>query len=163
MKVTFVLDNIRSAFNVGSIFRTADGLDFEINLIGITPIPGIDKKLDKTSLSALDTVKWKHFDNKDMWFKYAFIAKPKDETNLILSIEETKDYKTLSLFNIKNIDLKRFSNIYIILGHEINGVDKFLLDKSDYILQIPMFGKKNSLNVATCAGIVGYRIKELLT
>jgi tRNA G18 (ribose-2'-O)-methylase SpoU len=162
MKVTFVLDNIRSAFNIGSVFRTADGLGFDIHLIGITPIPYKDSKLEKTSLSSLEFVNWKYFDKAEDWFKYTLIKKEKDEHNLILAIEETKDFRTTSLFNLKNLEIEKFENIYIILGHEIKGVDKYLLEKADKIVQIPMYGQKNSLNVASCAGIVGYKVKELL-
>jgi len=162
-KITIVLDNIRSAFNVGSIFRTADGLGFDIHMIGITPIPGQDKKLDKTSLNSLDFVEWRYFDNEEMWFKYILISKEKSVKNVIFSVEETKEFKTISLFDLQSINLKDYDNIYIILGHEINGVSKFLMNKSDFVLTIPMFGKKNSLNVATCAGVVGYRVKEIFT
>lgn len=162
MKFTFVLDNVRSAFNVGSIFRTADGLNFDIHLIGITPIPGLDKKLDKTSLSALDFVDWKHFDTKENWFKYITILKDQGNSNFIISIEETDKLKTLSYFDLKKANFPdQDLNIYIILGHEINGVDEFLMNKSDLIVKIPMFGKKNSLNVATCAGVIGYKIRDI--
>lgn len=160
MKIIFILDNIRSSFNVGSIFRTADGLGFDINLIGITPIPGKDNKLEKTSLSSLQYVNWNYFQDENAW--YESIAN--SEKKLIISIEETKDFETIPLFDIdEKVNVKDYENIYIILGHEINGVSKFLMSKSDHIVKIPMFGKKNSLNVGTCAGIIGYKIKELLS
>lgn len=160
--IIFVLDNVRSAFNVGAIFRTADGLGAQIHLIGITPIPGSDKKLDKTSLSSLDYVDWKHFDNDSNWFKYILLTRPKEGKNLILSIEEGKDLKSVSLFDLKNKLKESYENIYLVFGHEINGVSEFIQNKSDFILTIPMNGVKNSLNVSTCAGIVGYRVKELV-
>jgi len=161
MNVVLVLDNIRSAFNVGSIFRTADGLGFDINLIGITPIPDQDKKLDKTSLSSLDYVKWEYFNNSENWVEN---VRSIEGEMLIISIEEGQNLKTISLFELENeiSAIKKFKNIYLVFGHEINGVSKYIQDKSDFILKIPMYGKKNSLNVATCAGIVGYRFKELL-
>ncbi len=161
-KVVFVLDNIRSAFNIGSIFRTADGLGFEIHLIGITPIPGQDKKLEKTSLSALDSVAWKYFDNANNWFKFITISKEQGGMNYIVSVEETIKFKSVSLFDLKKENITKAENIYIILGHEINGVKEFLMNKSDIIVKIPMYGQKNSLNVGTCAGIIGYKIKELI-
>lgn len=157
MSATFVLDNVRSSFNVGSIFRTADGLGFDIHLIGITPIPRRDSKLEKTSLSALEYVKWRYFENDKKWFE----SLPRSQ-NLVLSIEETDKFKTISLFDLKNINIEKYENIYLILGHEINGVSEFLMSKSDYVVKIPMYGKKNSLNVGTCAGIVGYQIKSIL-
>lgn len=160
MKIIFILDNIRSSFNVGSIFRTADGLGFDIHLIGITPIPGKDNKLEKTSLYSLQYVNWNYFKDENAW--YESIANIKKI--IIISIEETKDFDTISLFDIdEKVNVKDYENIYIILGHEINGVSKFLMSKSDYIVKIPMFGKKNSLNVGTCAGVIGYKIKELLS
>lgn len=160
--IIFVLDNVRSSFNVGAVFRTADGLGASINLIGITPIPHSDKKLDKTSLSSLDYVDWKYFDNSESWFKYILLTRSKEKPNLIISIEEGKDLKTVSLFDLKNKIDKEYENIYLVFGHEINGVSEFIQNKSDFILKIPMSGKKNSLNVSTCAGIVGYRMKELI-
>lgn len=164
LKVTFVLDNVRSAFNVGSIFRTADGLGFFIHLIGITPIPHKDKKLYKTSLNSLDFVEWKYFDDEYRWFEYVvLLMREKGEKSVIFSIEETEEFETISFFDLQRVKLENYNCIYVILGHEINGVNKFLMSKSDFIVKIPMFGKKNSLNVATCAGIVGYKFKELIT
>jgi tRNA G18 (ribose-2'-O)-methylase SpoU len=155
-KITIVLDNVRSAFNVGSIFRTADGLGASVELIGITPIPGKEKKLDKTSLSALDSVKWQYFATENDWF-----ANINSEESFIISIEEGKQIQSISLFDITS-KLKDISkkNIYIVFGHEINGVSDGIIERSDLLLTIPMFGKKNSLNVGTCVGIVGYRVLE---
>lgn len=163
-KIIFVLDNVRSAFNVGSIFRTADGLGAEVELIGITPIPGIDKKLDKTSLSSLESVEWRYFDTREMWYKHSIVAKEQEtRPNLLISVEEKQELKGISLFDISTaINYSKFGAIYLIFGHEINGVNDFLINKSDYVLTIPMYGTKNSLNIATCIGIVGYRIKEEL-
>lgn len=155
MKVTFVLDNVRSAFNVGSVFRTADGLGFNIHLIGITPIPGQDKKLEKTSLKSLDYVDNLYFRSHDDWIQYI-----QNINKLILVVENYDTEKTISIFDIPDfIDLQGYANIFIVLGHEINGVGNPIIGIADYILRIPMYGRKNSLNVATCAGIVGYFIK----
>lgn len=159
-KITFVLDNVRSAFNVGSVFRTADGLNADVHLIGISPIPQQDKKLEKTSLSSLDFVEWKYFEDCNKWLIDVEDSKSK---SLIISVEETEKFESISLFDIKNLNLKEFSNIYLVFGHEINGVSESILEKSDKVLKIPMFGKKNSLNIATCVGIVGYRVKELIS
>jgi 23S rRNA (guanosine2251-2'-O)-methyltransferase len=158
-KITLVLDNVRSSFNVGAIFRTADGLGADIDLIGITPTPGSDKKLEKTSLSSLEYVNWSYYKTEEEWLNKLDL----NDERLIISIEEGKDFESVSLFDIeKKLRTLNVENIYLIFGHEINGVSDFLKSKSDFILTIPMFGKKNSLNVSTCAGIVGYRIKEIL-
>jgi tRNA G18 (ribose-2'-O)-methylase SpoU len=162
-KMTIVLDNVRSAFNVGAVFRSCDGLGCGLHLIGITPLPGRDKKLEKTSLQSLDFVDWKYFDTAQDWFKYILLSKEKGEKNLIISIEEGRDVTPVSLFVLeKKLSDFDFDSIYVVLGHEINGVDQFIVNKSDFVVTIPMNGKKNSLNVSTCAGIVGYRIKEIL-
>jgi 23S rRNA (guanosine2251-2'-O)-methyltransferase len=166
MKIILVLDNVRSAFNVGSVFRTADGLGADVHLIGISPIPGQDKKLDKTSLSAIDSVEWKYFDNAQNWFKYILLTRPQEgRSNKIISFEENIELKAIPFFNMEKElvkDLERIENIYVVFGHEINGVSEFVQNKSDFVMTIPMYGKKNSLNVATCVGIVGYRIREIL-
>lgn len=154
MKIYFVLDNVRSAFNVGSIFRSADGLGFDIDLIGITPTPVSDIKINKTSLGACESVNWKYFKSIDEWLKNL----PKDI--FIISAEETDLFNCVNLFDfISQNQQLTCENLYIVLGHEINGVDNEILKISDTIVKIPMNGKKNSLNVANCAGIVGYMIK----
>lgn len=165
MKLIFVLDNVRSAFNVGSAFRTADGVGAEIHLIGITPVPGQDKKLEKTSLSSLDYVQWKHFATDADWYDEVGQKKSADKNkHIILSLEESMDLNSISFFDLgKELELRinDLENVYLVFGHEIQGVSSFLQEKSDYVVTIPMYGKKNSLNVATCIGIVGYKIREL--
>lgn len=156
MKIRFVLDNIRSAFNVGSIFRTADGLGYEIDLIGICPTPDSDIKINKTSLGTSDYVSWKHFKNIDEWLKSL------PENIYILSVEETDLFPNKDLFEYIGKFKLSCDCLYIVLGHEINGVDLELLKISDAIVKIPMNGKKNSLNVANCAGIIGYMINYAL-
>lgn len=163
MKIVFVLDNIRSAFNVGAIFRISEALSYDIHLIGITPTPLNKKtkiKLEKTSLKTIDHVNWLYFKNVDDWFKSINISNKKDY--LIISVENIKDsQKSMSLFDISSLtsEFKNKKYIYICLGHEINGVSNFLITKSDFIIYLPMQGTKNSLNVSSCAGIVGYFLK----
>lgn len=160
-KITFVLDNVRSAFNVGAIFRTADGIGCSIDLIGITPIPGNDKKLEKTSLNALDSVSWRYYANTAAWIDDNLSD---DRGNkLIIAVEEGREHPAISLFEVADIIQScTFDHIFIVLGHEINGVSEPLVESSNYLLQIPMYGVKNSLNVSTCAGIVGYRVLEAI-
>jgi TrmH family RNA methyltransferase len=75
-------------------------------------------------------------------------------------IENYDIEKTILLFDISDIDLQGYTNIFIVLGHEINGVTQPIIEIADHIVKIPMYGMKNSLNVATCAGIIGYFLKS---
>lgn len=147
MKIHIVLDNIRSAFNVGSIFRSADGAGSveKIYLCGITA--DIDNpKLEKTALGALETVESEHYDST----KEA-IEELKQKDIPIYSVELTKDAKNFQ-------QIKYPKEIAIVLGHEKRGVDEEILKLSDEKIYIPMRGFKKSLNVANCASIVLYEI-----
>ncbi len=158
MKVFFVLDNVRSAFNVGSFFRTADCLGYEIILLGISPTPKNCQKLEKTSLGTLDKVKWHYFQNYD-----DFINSLDKKNLLIFSVEEGRNVRNeIDLFELEEVKFNDYSNLYLIFGHEINGVSDELIKISQYIIRIPVFGTKNSLNVATCGGIVGYFVKRAI-
>lgn len=147
MKIHIVLDNIRSAFNVGSIFRSADGAGSveKIYLCGITT--DIDNpKLEKTALGALGTVKSEHYDST----KEA-IEEIKQRDIPIYSVELTDDAKNFQKIEYPN-------EIAIVLGHEKRGVDEKILGLSDEKIYVPMRGFKKSLNVANCASIVLYEI-----
>lgn len=145
MKIHIVLDNIRSAFNVGSIFRTADGAGSveKIYLCGITS-PIDNPKLEKTALGALEYIPSEHYDTT------------------MDAIEEIKEQK-IPIFSIeldnRSEDFQKVKypeEFAIVLGHEKRGVDKEILEISDKIISIPMRGKKESLNVANTAGIILY-------
>ncbi|MCA9380775.1 RNA methyltransferase [Candidatus Dojkabacteria bacterium] len=143
-EVVVVLDSIRSALNVGAIFRTADGAGVKkLYLTGITPYPPHPKVL-KTSLGANDYVEFEH--NKDI---NEVIDNLKKEGYSIISLEEHKDAK--DFFDVKLPDKCAF-----VFGNEITGVSNNVIEKSDMLLMLPMRGKKNSLNVATTIGIVLY-------
>jgi len=145
MKIHIVLDNIRSAFNVGSIFRTADGAGNveKIYLCGITST--IDNpKLEKTALGALDFIDSEHYDTT-----MDAIEELKEQNIPIYSIELDND-------SINFQDFKYPDEFAIVFGHEKKGVDPEILKVSDKILSIPMRGKKESLNVANTAGIILY-------
>lgn len=148
MKIHIVLDNIRSAFNVGSIFRSADGAGYveKIYLCGITA--DIDNpKLEKTALGATEMVASEHYDTtKEALEEIRGMGIP------IYSVELTEDAK-----NFQKVDYpKEFA---LVFGHEKNGIDKKILNEySDEKIMIPMRGKKESLNVANCATAVLYEI-----
>lgn len=146
MKIIVVIDNVRSAYNVGSIFRTADGAgNCEIYICGISPTPE-HIKVGKTALGATKSVPWKYFKTTSQ----ALDAIRKENIEII-SIE-TGD---------NAIDYREYSypqTVAIVLGHETDGVDANILKKSDRIVSIPMRGEKNSLNVASAAAIILYEI-----
>ena len=145
MKIHIVLDNIRSAFNVGSIFRTADGAGNveKIYLCGITS-PIDNPKLEKTALGALEYVPSEHYDTT-----MEAIGEIKERNIPVFSVE--LDERSEDFQHIKYP--KEFA---IVFGHEKKGVDQEILDISDKIISIPMRGKKESLNVANTVGIILY-------
>lgn len=140
-----ILEDIRSAFNVGSIFRTADAASVdELILSGITPYPP-HNRIPKTALGAIEMVDWKHFDNHDESIEYVKDFGP------ILAIELTD--QAVSLYEYEFPE-----QVTIVLGNEITGVSEEMLDTADKHIQIPMFGEKESLNVANTFSIVVYEI-----
>lgn len=156
-----VLDNIRSLFNVGSIFRTADAVGVEkIYLCGITPTPEdrfgrIRPQLAKVSLGAEKTVEWEY--NKSTANVLCDLKKQKYK---IFAVEQDK--KAIPYYKLKPFDLAQGKNKnknVFIFGNEVEGIPKNILKKADKILEIPMAGKKESLNVSVSAGIVMFGIK----
>ena len=145
-KLIIVLDNVRSAFNVGSIFRTADAAgNVEIYLCGITPTPE-NAKVFKTSLGSEKNVRWIHFNNT----KEA-IEKLKKKETPVYSVELTENSKHFQKFNYFKEQKKE---IALVFGHEINGISQPILDMSDECIYIPMEGIKESLNVGITASIL---------
>jgi 23S rRNA (guanosine2251-2'-O)-methyltransferase len=147
-----MLDNLRSAYNVGSLFRTADAAGCsEVVTVGITPHPfgsGADK-LRKSALGAELTVPSKHFATVTAAFEYLH-----DEKGYQLVGMETTESSVV--YTDFSYDANK--GVVLILGNEVTGVDTMVMPKLDGIVQIPMFGTKNSLNVAACAPIVLYEI-----
>ncbi|MGI6423546.1 MAG: TrmH family RNA methyltransferase [Candidatus Dojkabacteria bacterium] len=147
MEIHIILDNIRSAFNVGSIFRSADGAGSvrKIYLCGITT--QIDNpKLDKTALGATEMVPSEYYDSTD-----EAIDEIKELGIPIYAVELTKDAKHFQ-------KIKYPSKIALLFGHEKRGVETDILKRVDEKVYIPMRGLKESLNVANCASILLYEI-----
>lgn len=148
-----ILDNIRSAHNVGSIFRTADGAGVEkIFLIGVTPCPTdrfgrTQPEIMKTSLGAADTVSWEYLTDKDA---VTMIQELKSKGINVVAIEQTPAAISLDQFKVPE-------KVAYIFGNEIDGVQPALLEVSDVIVEIPMKGKKESLNVSVTTGIVLFK------
>jgi tRNA G18 (ribose-2'-O)-methylase SpoU len=152
MKKVVVLDNIRSVFNVGSIFRTADALGVDmIYLCGTTPTP-----TDRFGRARADLAKVALGAEKDIVWEYAekttdIVKRLKKEKYQIIAIEQDK----------KSVDIKKAkikSSAALILGNEVEGIDTKVLKLADTIVEIPMKGNKESLNVSVSFGIVGYQL-----
>lgn len=153
MKTILILDNIRSTHNVGSIFRTADAAGIsKIYLVGTTPDPidrfgRVQSDIAKTALGAEKTIPWEHAENTlEILKKYPDHFK--------IALEQSKnstDYKNI---------LPKEKNL-IILGPEVTGLPKEILDACDAVAEIPMAGNKESLNVSVATGIFLFRFLDL--
>ena len=145
-----LLDNIRSAWNVGSIFRSADGFGFaHAYLCGITPTPE-SEAVRKTSLGAENTVRWSY--HKDA---VKLIRTLKKKGWQVWALEEHERAVPLS----PNANAEFSRPAILIVGNEVTGVDPGLLALSDSIFHIPMRGGKKSFNVAIAFGIAAYQLK----
>ncbi|MEW6406996.1 MAG: TrmH family RNA methyltransferase, partial [Chloroflexota bacterium] len=137
-----LLDNIRSAWNVGSIFRTADGFGLpHLHLCGITPTPAMDA-LKKTALSAESTVSWSYHKNA-----LAAAQELKAGGCRLLALEESERAIPIHDANLGN------KKAILIAGNEVTGVDPGILEICDQILYIPMRGGKKSFNVAVAFAV----------
>ena len=142
--ITVVLDNVRSMYNVGSVFRTADAFRLEqICLCGITSTPP-HPEIHKTALGAEDTVSWTHY-NKTL----DAVSELRRHGFMIIAIEQVKNSIMLQDFNI-NTNQK----YALVFGNEVKGVQQEVVDLCDDCIEIPQFGTKHSLNVSVTAGIV---------
>lgn len=142
-----VCDNIRSIFNVGAIFRTSDAAFIEkLYLTGYTPYPP-RKEIEKVALGATETVPWEYYENP-----LDIVVKLKSE-NIKVAILEITDQKNL-IWNIEESDFP----ICLVIGNEITGVSKEIIDIADTSFEIPMLGMKQSLNVSVAYGIAVYEM-----
>jgi tRNA G18 (ribose-2'-O)-methylase SpoU len=149
MKV-IILENIRSAYNVGAIFRTADasGVD-KIYLVGYTPAPTdrfgrMQPEIKKTSLGASEYIEWEQVGSITQ-----VIDRLKETDFQVVAIEINNNSQSL-------IDFVPQDKVAYILGNEVEGVSDEALSLADQVRHLPMLGKKESLNVSVTAGIVMY-------
>lgn len=146
--LTVLLDNIRSAWNVGSIFRSADGFGFDhAFLCGITPTPD-NEAVVKTSLGAEENIPWTY--HKDA---VKLVMGLKNDGWRVLALEDEQSSR-----EIGKTSLRASEKSVLILGNEVTGVDPGLIALSDEILYIPMHGKKRSLNVAIAFSVAAYAL-----
>lgn len=148
-----ILPDIRSAINIGAMFRTADAVGIsKIYLTGFSPRPTdkfgrIQKDIAKSALGAENFIKWEYKKSLAL-----VISKLKKEGYTIIAIEQDKkaiDYRKVSTRGKKNA---------IIMGPEVTGLSQSVLNRCDVIAQIPMYGQKESLNVSVACGVALFRI-----
>ncbi len=147
---TVLLNDIRSLHNVGSVFRTADGIGVEkIWLCGITGYPP-DSQITKTALGAEMRVPWSH-----AYDAVSVVRDLKKNGYQIVLVEQTDS-------SVSYHDFLPTAPVCLILGNEIEGVSDQLVDLADASVEIEMAGHKNSLNVGVALGIVGYHFRNCL-
>jgi tRNA G18 (ribose-2'-O)-methylase SpoU len=159
-KIIVVAHNIRSTFNVGSIFRTCEGFGVEkLILSGYTPYPRtsgalrlphisskLSEQISKTALGAEEMVDFEYQVEPEL-------KELKESGYKIVGLEQTK--------NSQNIrDYQPEDKLVLVLGEEVDGIDKYILNRCDEIIEIPMSGKKESFNVSVATGIALYALTK---
>ncbi len=145
-----ICDNIRSTFNVGAIFRTADAAGItKIYLCGYTPCPP-RYEIEKVALGAEKTVPWEHVPQT-----WRLLERLKTQGVQIVALENNIELPTIDYRDF----VPRFP-MALVLGNEVTGLSPALLQRTDAIITLPMRGKKESLNVAVAFGIATYRLNE---
>jgi len=141
--IIVVLENIRSAYNVGSVFRTADAFLIEgIYIIGYSAKPP-HKEIKKTALGAEETVDWKYFRTT----KEA-IEELRNKQYKVFAVEQAENSRLLQSMELND------DRVAVIFGNEVTGVDQSTMQLCDGCVEIPQLGMKHSLNIATAAGVV---------
>ncbi len=159
MPLTFVLENVRSGNNVGSVLRTADAFALaEVVLVGITPQPP-HREILKTSLGAEESVPWRSFGDMPS----CLIALRQNGTQ-IFALEQTTHSRAVDTVRFGEIGAQKSENamaagLAIVLGNEVRGVSATTLAAMDGAVEIEQFGMKHSLNVSVAAGIVAYALR----
>lgn len=164
--IVVVLDNVRSAHNVGSVFRTSDSFKVDkVFLCGICPVPP-SAEIHKSGLGAEDSVGWEYCEDT-----MVAVERLRNEGYTIVSVEQTVNSVKLDRFrpyatqgsaagtsqeiaaetSIGPIPSKKYA---LIFGNEVDGVSQEVVDASDFSLEIPQFGMKHSLNISVSAGVV---------
>lgn len=150
--LTVVLDNVRSLNNIGSIFRTCDGFAVErIMLCGITATPP-SAEIHKTALGAEDSVSWEYFAST-----LDAVDRLKSEGYSVCALEQVEG--SIDLMEFRPESGRRYA---FVAGHEVDGVDQAVVDRCDFVIEIPQSGTKHSLNVAVSTAITIYHFAEHL-
>lgn len=144
MPVVVVLENVRSAYNVGSVFRTADAFLLQgIYICGYTARPP-HKEIKKTALGSDEVVHWAHFANAA-----AAIAQLRAEGYKVFAVEQAQGSIALQQFNRQQAD-----KTALVFGNEVTGVEQSTILLCDGCIEIPQMGTKHSLNISVAAGVV---------
>ncbi|MEJ6693580.1 MAG: RNA methyltransferase [Saprospiraceae bacterium] len=152
VSVVVILDNIRSAINVGSVFRSSDAFAIErIILVGFTATPP-SREITKTAIGATSSVDWTHVDDIT-----DTLLQLKKNGYTITSIEQTD-----SSVSLLDWDIKPDQKLAIVMGNEVDGVSDEALALSDVAIEIPQYGTKHSLNVSVCTGVVLWEVSRKL-
>jgi 23S rRNA (guanosine2251-2'-O)-methyltransferase len=152
LPVVAVLENIRSAYNVGSVLRTADAFLLQaVYTTGYTPHPP-HKQIDKTALGAHETVNCKHFSNAA-----TAIEALKKEGFTVWAVEQAESSKMLN-----ELTIEKNQKIAVVFGNEVTGVEQSTIGLCDGCLEIPQFGMKHSLNIAVAAGVVLWELAKTI-
>jgi len=151
LPIHVILDNVRSLYNVGSMFRTADGARIaKILLTGYTPRPP-RKEIEKTALGATSTVPWEYFADPA-----SAIRQIRSQGIPICVLEQTDQSQRYFSLTKKDFPL------CLVVGNEITGIRKEIMREADRAIDIPMFGMKQSLNVAVAFGIAVFEFVRVL-
>lgn len=150
LPLTVVLDDVRSLYNVGSVFRSSDAFRVEaVYLCGITATPP-HPEIHKTALGGEDSVAWRYFNTAT-----EAVQSLHDEGVTVYSIEQVEGSTKL-----QNLQLDTDKRYAVVLGNEVKGVHQEVVDMSDGCLEIPQFGTKHSLNVSVSAGMVIWEVAK---
>lgn len=142
--IVVVLENIRSAYNVGSVFRTSDAFLIEaIYIIGYSAKPP-HKEIKKTALGAEETVTWKYFKTSE-----EAIDELKTSKYKVYAVEQAEES-----YKLHSANFRQNEKIAVVFGNEVSGVEQTTIHLCDGCIEIPQLGMKHSLNIATAAGIV---------
>ena len=151
-----VLDDVRSMYNIGSVFRTCDAFRVEaIYLCGITACPP-HQEIHKTALGAEDSVRWRYFETAEQAVEQlhqdGYFVWSVEQCEGSTKLQDLNSNENPSLREGHRVGLK--ARVGIIFGNEVKGVHQEVIDMSDGCLEIPQFGTKHSMNVSVTAGIV---------
>ena len=150
LPLTVVLDDVRSLYNVGSVFRSSDAFRVEaVYLCGITATPP-HPEIHKTALGGEDSVAWRYFNTAT-----EAVQSLHDDGVTVYSIEQVEGSTKL-----QNLQLDTDKRYAVVLGNEVKGAHQAVVDMSDGCLEIPQFGTKHSLNVSVTAGMVIWEVAK---